>query len=269
MYKVVLVSFLIPLMVVACTSGETATPTPIPIQEIPTDIPPSLTETVEDPTATPSPTLTEIPTSTALPTLEPLPPNPQGIKFEADDGTVLQGTYYPAAANPSPVIILMHWARGDQSDWTEIALWLQNRRGETVNGTDASPASISGVLPPLPEELSYAVFTFDFRGFGLSILPSGVSSDPEGWLMDARAAVDTVGGLPGIDPSRRLNIGASIGADGAIDSCAEGCLGVLSLSPGGYLGIPYADAVLNLGDDFPETLVWCLASEGDVPAAES
>jgi hypothetical protein len=60
-----------------------------------------------------------------------------------------------------------------------------------------------------------------------------------------------------------LTIGASIGADGAIDGCAGGaCIGVISLSPGNYIGMDYTQALMAAGD-IP---IACVASQGDGPS---
>lgn len=181
-------------------------------------------------------------------------PDPQPVEFSAQDGTSLEGTFYPAAEEGAPIILLMHWARGSQADWTPYAQWLQNR----------------GLMPPdldvprMPEDTSLAVFSFNFRGFDEG--GSRPAGDPEGWLLDAQAAVDFARQLPGVDPSRLVTIGASIGADGAIDSCGEDvCLGALSISPGGYLGVPYDEAAAQVS---PRP-VWCLAAEGDGPSIQA
>jgi hypothetical protein len=86
--------------------------------------------------------------------------------------------------------------------------------------------------------------------------------------------------LEGIDPKRIVAIGASIGADGAIDGCGwlnsqslGSCLGALSLSPGDYLTVPYKDAVSALGAEQPlkprRAWAWCLYAEGDTASARA
>ena len=60
-------------------------------------------------------------------------------------------------------------------------------------------------------------------------------------------------------------IGASIGADGAVDACGDGCLGAMSLSPGSYLLVPYDEAVAEI--DGAGKPAWCLAAEGDAESA--
>jgi dienelactone hydrolase len=196
--------------------------------------------------------------------LSPLPADPQKVEFEAEDGQKLMGTYYPAAVNPAPLVVLMHWAPGDENDWVAIAAWLQNRGLEIA--PDGQPWLDPSWFPPMLEGQSFGVFSFTFRG-----CEGGCGSrDFEGWLLDAKAAVQTAKGLDGVDPEQMANIGASIGADGAPDTCGEGCLGAMSFSPGGYLTIPYDEAVTAL--DSAGKPAWCLAAEGDpgsAPACQS
>jgi len=45
---------------------------------------------------------------------------PQEVKFAASDGQELKGYFYPACSSGAPVVVLMHWAGGDKSDWYEI-----------------------------------------------------------------------------------------------------------------------------------------------------
>ena len=251
---------------VACASGPASAPEPEVQETSPTSAPePTMAPTEADPTEPPP--SEPRPTDTPAPTGPPaLPAEPQQIEFEAEDGQSLMGMYYPAAVSPADTVVLMHWAPGDQSEWVEIARWLQNR-GE--GGAASDPAGATWLdpswFPPVPEHLSFAVFTFTFRG-----CDGGCSSfQPEGWLLDALAAVETAKGLPGVDPGRLVAIGASIGGDGAIDACDEGCLGALSLSPGSYLGVAYADAVKDLAEVEPAAPGWCLVAEGDGDSAEA
>ncbi|OQX61997.1 MAG: hypothetical protein B5M51_06725 [Anaerolinea sp. 4484_236] len=160
------------LMLISCSPDtQPIEPTQPPVEESqptdvpPTEPPPSPTNTsVPEPTAVP-PTETPLPEPTQAPTFEPLPPEPQEIDFEAEDGQVLHGRYYPAAVNPAPVLVLMHWARGDMNDWNEIAFWLQNRglAGTSLNAGTA-PWLTPDWFPPMFEGQSFAVFTFTFRG---------------------------------------------------------------------------------------------------------
>lgn len=193
---------------------------------------------------------------TPLPQVAPgevLPADPQQVSFQTDDGVTLSGVYYPAAVNPAPIVVLMHWAQGDKSDWTQnaqpkiaLAQILQNR----------DPAFAVAERGP-----SYGVLVFDFRGYG----SSGSSSDQQNMYRDAQAAVQFAKTLPGGDPNRVMTVGASIGADGALDGCVgpepgqPQCIGAVSLSPGSYIGLAYGDAAINVGN-MP---IACLASFED------
>jgi pimeloyl-ACP methyl ester carboxylesterase len=187
------------------------------------------------------------PTNTSPPSVEP-----QRVDFTAEDGVNLAGYYHAAPVPNAPVVVLMHWARGDQKEWSNIGFvdWLTHR-------------SLDGFADEFPS-MQYSVFTFDFRGFG----ESGGQFDPAGWLMDARAAYQTAQRLPGVDPAKVVGVGSSIGADAVVDACGNICRGALSLSPGGYLGIPYADAVTALNAARPNRVnVYCVTSEGDNESA--
>jgi dienelactone hydrolase len=232
------------LLLIGCGAPSATSPTPTP-----TTPPPLPSPTQLEGEALPTPTTHE----ESAPDSGVLPAEPQTVTFQAPDGTTLQGTYYPSSHSNAPVVVLMHWARGWQKDWEPYAIWLQNR--------GALPEGYS--LAAVPEGMSLNVLTFDFRGFEGGAQPAAF--DTEGWLMDARAAFESAKTLPGVDPVRVITIGASIGADGAVNACRDGCLGALSISPGGYLDVPYYDAVNVLGDK----PAWCLASEGDRQSAQS
>ncbi|HCU57030.1 MAG TPA: hypothetical protein DF984_02175 [Anaerolineaceae bacterium] len=213
-------------------------------------------------------------TSTAVPQVEdsnvnPLPVDPITQTFTASDGTELEGTFYPAATTDAPLLVLMHWAPGDQSDWKAIAAWLQNRGLQPDLGTGGDPWLDSSWFPVLLEDVTFNVFTFTFRG-----CEGGCQSfDREGWKLDVEAAMLQIIGIENVDLSRVLTIGASIGADGAAYGChfynseLGGCLGAFSLSPGGYLTVPYADEVALLENELLPRPAWCLYSAGDSGSA--
>jgi len=269
--KSIIVGFLLMIcffLIVACIPETTEPPPATVTISRPTDQVPASQTPTNEPVATDESTPTLIPSFTPEPIEESLPVKPQRIEFETEDGTALVGTYFPPAKRSAPLVIMMHWARGDQTDWFEIAQWLQNRLGEYPEDERTSETSVSSMLPAMPKELSYAVFTFDFRGFGESTI-SDTSGNPEGWLMDAVAAVNTAKTLSGGSVPEYINIGASIGADGAADACDDRCKGALSISPGNYLGVNYSDAVTHLESLNPDALAWCLASEGDAASFEA
>jgi hypothetical protein len=250
------------VMMVGCTDGTSTSAADV--EAVPEQsVQPTLEEvevlpTKEQAEATELPEPTDIPpTEIAEPTKLPenlLSPEPQVIEFESEDGFALNGMYYPAAVNPAPTIVLMHWAPGDQTDWIEIATWLQNRG---LGGENSNSA-----IPWLdPSWFRYC--------------ESGCSNwDPDGWLMDAQAAMRTVRELEGIDATRIVAIGTSIGADGAADSCFwyndlydHGCLGALSISPGSYLTVPYVDAVATLESQTSPKPAWCFYGVSDTESS--
>lgn len=237
--------------------GQASTPTATP------ELTPTFTSAPPTNTPVPSPTLP--PTPTLTPTIPPLPPDPQRIEFEAEDGTKLVGLYYPAAVNPAPVVVMMHWAGGDKGDWMMLGMvqWLTNR-GLPTDMVVFPPEVLAKLYPPMPDGLSFGAFVFDFRGFGESGGPKNQFL-PSGWLMDSKAAVERAKTLPGVDLNRIAAIGGSIGADGAVDGCIMGCVGAISLSPGSYFNVPYADAVAAL--DKEGIPVYCFAAEGDRESA--
>jgi dienelactone hydrolase len=240
----------------ACGPAPTSTPQGEPPSATEVPGPTSPPEEALPPTVAPTP-------EAAAPGDSPLPADPLQIEFEAQGGRALVGTYYPATVSPAPLVVLMHWALGDQREWAAVARWLQNRGlAAPDDGAEEAPWLDPSWFPPMPEGRSFAVFTFTFRG-----CEGGCSSfDREGWLLDALAAMETARGLQGVDPERVAAIGASVGGDGAIDACGEGCLGALSFSPGSYLRVTYADAVAAIADAAP---AWCLAAEGDSPSAQA
>jgi alpha/beta superfamily hydrolase len=241
---------LLALLLASCGGAPAATEVPA-AEEMP-----STTTEENAPPAEPAAEEEPEPTDIPEPAFEPQPPDGQRMEFEAEDGTPLVGYYYPASVPDAPIIVLMHWAGGDQTDWTKngMVAWLQNRGG---SGGQQSPAKQNAVYPAMPEGVSFAVFTFDFREFG----ESDGSFTPAGGLMDAEAAYAFAQTIEGVDPARMAGIGSSIGADAVVDACTDGCLGAFSLSPGGYLDVPYPAAV-KMADD-AEKPVTCVAAEGD------
>jgi dienelactone hydrolase len=255
-------------------ASATPPPAPIPTQtSVPATFPPTLAPTTAvPPSATPEPPMatTAPPSAAAEAGLTPLPAEPQRIEFASEDGAMLVGMYYPASANPAPVVVLMHWARGEKNDWIYVgmAAWLQNRGLEIPPAPGSMPFDTPFPFTPLPADLSFGVFLFDFRSFGESA-PSNLPFSQLGplWEADARVAYAKARSLPGVDPDQVVGIGASIGADAVVDACGEGCLGALSLGPGSYLNVPYQEAVSKL--DEVGKPAWCVGAEDDAAAAQA
>ncbi|MRR32377.1 hypothetical protein EG834_19090 [bacterium] len=79
---------------------------------------PSVTTEVEA-TITEAPVLPTATATDAKPA--PLSMEPQEVTFTNAAGVSITGLYYPAAVNPAPLGVLMHWSNGDMSDWYEVA----------------------------------------------------------------------------------------------------------------------------------------------------
>ncbi|MFH1445893.1 MAG: hypothetical protein ABIG43_00580 [Chloroflexota bacterium] len=207
--------------------------------------------------------------------LEPLAPEAQVMTFQATDGQTLSGTFYPAAQPHAPMIVLMHWAPGNQYNYLAIAPWLQNR-GLTPEPDPNGVAWLDPTwFPSIPEGTSYNVFTFTFRGCENGC-QSFDQATRQNWLLDAEAALEFASQQYGVDPQQIIAAGASIGANGAAAACftyntqhTSGCLGAFSLSPAGNLTIPYPEEVNNLGSSDPAAPAWCLYAEDDSAAASA
>ncbi len=190
----------------------------------------------------------------------------QEIAILTSDGQELDGVFYPASSLNSPLVILLHWAPGDQTDWREIAFWLQNRGLGGEEEANMEPWLDPSWFPEIDENWSFNVLVFNFRGCS-----GGCSSfNREGWLVDAKSAAEYGFDLEGIDRGQIIMVGASIGADGAADACLHintihpgSCKGSFSISPGNYLMLEFQSVVSNLGS----VPVWCLYAESDPESA--
>lgn len=264
-----LASLFLVLVNSGCLTQGSGTPTS---QAEPSETPP-LGEQIA-PTAlaaafpSPSPTAAPpTPTSVVV-----LPSEPIAVDFQAADGQALSGLYYPGSVNPAPVIVLMHWARGDQTEWDPIARWLQGRGGLAIAPDYNKSWKSSDWYPERDPNLPLGVFTFDFRecrGSCQAYLPAE-------WLLDARAAVLTAAGLEGADPDRIITAGASIGADGAVDACAwldqtgqGNCRGSFAISPASLLTVAFNESAAQILDADPAYPVYCLYGLRDDASVET
>jgi pimeloyl-ACP methyl ester carboxylesterase len=177
---------------------------------------------------------------TATPELITSPlPEPERIEFALADGSPLVGTYYPPRVAPAPGLLLIHQLSVDRSAWEPLI----------------------GPLRAEDAPQTYAIFAYDLPEHG----ESGGAWSPEATLESAALALGLMRSWEGVDPDRIALIGASVGSDAVVDECSEGCVGAVSLSPGGYLGISYADALATLLDE-KDPPVMCVASAGDGPS---
>jgi hypothetical protein len=235
----------------------------------------TVTETTGPPTATLVPSDTPLPSPTFTPSVTPIivmDPAPVIVEFTAEDGQALSGLFYPASENPAPLLVLMQWARGDQSDWTEIAFWLQGR-GLLEKKPDYNRSwRSSNLFPDRKIDQPLGIFTFNLReceGGCQAYLPTE-------WLLDIEAAMSTAIYLHGVDPDQIITGGASIGADGALYGCAwlnageEGkCRGTFSLSPSSLLTIPYDTTAQGLIEQDPSMQIYCLLALRDDASVET
>ena len=239
-----------------------------------TPIPQTLSQ---DPSVTPEPSFTDTPAPTDAPSETPvivLPPEPIEILFTAPDGHELTGLYYPAESNPSPILVLMTWTRGNQSEWEEIAYWLQGRGLlERVQNSRKTWKS-SNWYPELVLGMPLGVFTFNFRSCEGE---DGCQAYlPAEWLLDAQAALEAAAQLEGVDPEQIITAGASTGADGAVYACAwmnttglGTCLGSFVLSPSSSLTVDFSSATDVLLAQEKPGLVYCLFGLQDDASRET
>ena len=268
------VTLLLGLMLILSACAEPEESSGSQVVETLTPIPPTVTQV---PTGTPLPSSTSAPSPTATPSATPivvLPPEPIEIQFAASDGQALTGLYFPADDNPAPIIVLMPWTRGNQTEWEEVATWLQGR-GLLVREPDYRHSWKSSNWFPKPTiKIPLGVFTFNFRSCeGQDGCQAYL---PAEWLLDAQAALETASRLEGADPGRIIAVGASIGADGAVYSCAwlnatdlGKCLGAFALSPSSSLTIDFSSSVDALLEQEDPALVYCLYGLRDEAAKET
>lgn len=165
---------------------------------------------------------------------------PLRVTFQSEDGTPLVGTAY-LTSGPAPGVLLMHQNRADKEAWEPL---IQALRAD-------------------PRTAGFAIFAIDFPGHG----ESGGSLTDESTLAAARSALAAFRTFNGVDPNRIAMVGASIGADAAVDTCGAGCVAAASVSPGSFLGIAYSDALAALlAEKDPPVLCIAASADGASPA---
>jgi pimeloyl-ACP methyl ester carboxylesterase len=163
----------------------------------------------------------------------------------------MAGTIYWSPQPTNWFIVLDTWIRGPQQEWVDAGVtnWLMHQ-----------PGPLDGVTDPLASDVNFNVLTYDPTGHGADQANSQLPFSKLGPMWEQDAA--STGGLnylgASIDPAANyammnnlkfltrtpcsIYVGASTGADRALQSCAAnpaGCAGVVSMSPGGYLGTSY------------------------------
>ncbi len=261
-----IISLLLLLAGISCSTNQMAEETSLPDISPSASLVPSMTSPPTI-TFTPEPTFTPSPTPIVI-----LDPEPIDVVFKADDGQELTGIYYPASENPAPLIVLVHWAEGDQAEWRHIATWIQNR-GSFIRETDYNHSWLSSDwFPENQTQDPIGIFAITLRecsGHCQAYLPTE-------WLLDMEAAMRTAAHLQGAEREQILTAGASIGADAALYGCVwlnqegEGsCRGTFSLSPGSLLTIPFDDLVEQIISDDPEAYIYCLYGLRDDASLET
>ncbi|GAB4440893.1 MAG: hypothetical protein Kow00120_09180 [Anaerolineae bacterium] len=162
---------------------------------------------------------------------------PLRVAFLAADGLTLHGLYYPQP-EASPGVLLLHMLGRTKEDWENIAGAMQ--------------------------AAGFVVLAMDLRGHG----DTGGEVDWSRARQDTLTMLAYLRELPNVDPARVGIVGASIGANLALNGCADdpACRAAVLLSPGlDYRGVTTEDAIAALGAK-PLLLV---ASEDDAYAVQT
>ncbi|NOZ05428.1 MAG: alpha/beta fold hydrolase, partial [Chloroflexi bacterium] len=169
---------------------------------------------------------------------QPADSDTRRVTFTTSDGVTLVGTYYAPTGTANPGLVLVHMVDGRRTDWNSLASFLQ-RQG-------------------------YAVLSLDLRGHGES------SGNREWGKMadDVTVAYRFLSGQPEVDPTRVALVGASIGANLALNVAASepAVKSLVLLSPGmDYRGVKTEAAMKAYG----ARPVLFIASRTDTYAAQS
>lgn len=158
-------------------------------------------------------------------------------RFLAADGLTLYADYYGAAIRPAPTVLLLHMLGSSKAAWGAFAGQLR--------------------------EAGFNVLALDLRGHGLT----GGTQDWAKAQQDILTVLPQVAAQADARPDSIMVIGASIGANLAINACAAwgNCRAVVLLSPAlDYRGVLTEAAVQQYG---PRPLLLA-ASRGDRPGGE-
>jgi dienelactone hydrolase len=156
----------------------------------------------------------------------------EDITVITTDSVVIAGTYYAPGAATAPAVVCVHMLGKDRRSWSDFAQRLQGQ--------------------------GYAVLTLDLRGHGQSLRAPGrelslktlTEADFAAMYRDVAAAVDWLRHRPDVDAKRIGLVGASIGANVALQYAALDTLirGVVLISPGQvYRGVKLEPAMKQFG----------------------
>lgn len=170
---------------------------------------------------------------------------PEAIKLLTEDGIEIAGLYWPADGAARRLALLLHMMPATKESWSEFA--------------------------PQLAERGFAVLAIDLRGHGQSRKPDDPTFDYRLFedrdhmakRLDAEAAARWLLDKAGLPESRLAVVGASIGANLAIQFLAEhpDAPAAVALSPGwDYHGVTTPDKVERMR---PEQALMVAASEED------
>ncbi len=144
----------------------------------------------------------------------------QPVEVATADGVTLAGTFYAPPAPNSPGLVMLHMVERQRGDWDTLARSLQAE--------------------------GYGVLAIDLRGHG----GSNGSREWTKMVADAAGAYAWLANRPEVDPTRIGLVGASIGANLALNFAAAdpGVKTLVLLSPGlNYRGVSTPDAMTAYG----------------------
>ena len=176
----------------------------------------------------------------------------QRVTFLTDDEVSIVGTYYiPASGidNSTPRVILLHMLGSNRNTWNTLASTLSEKEG-------------------------YAVLSIDLRGHGESIKQSDktisyqsfTEEDFNKMVLDLKAAKQFLIGQKNANPNRIAIVGASIGANVALNYAASDptIKLLVLLSPGlNYRGVSTSEAITKYKNP-----IYIVATEGDSESAK-
>ncbi len=158
----------------------------------------------------------------------------ENLELTASDGMKLSGFFVKGGGEKGPAVVLLHMLGGDKENWEEI---------------------LEQYLLP---QTSFSYLAIDLRGHGGSAVkgerrlsPASLSeSDFRDMLKDVEAAVKYLRGRDDVDGDRIAVVGASIGANLAVNYAARdtGIKGAALLSGAlDYRGVTTAGAIADCG----------------------
>jgi fermentation-respiration switch protein FrsA (DUF1100 family) len=151
----------------------------------------------------------------------------QDVWFETEDGTRLNGWWFPAQtprAVAAPAAASAPASAPAPGTAPPAAQPYPGPAKGTVIHVHGNAANISNHLPQVAwlPAAGYNVLTFDYRGYGLSHGKPSL----DGVVADTRAAIAAARRQPGVDSGRLVVLGQSLGGATAIRALAEDDAGV-------------------------------------------